>query len=513
MKTAVLYSRVSSEHQISNTSLDTQEAEMQAWCDRKGYKVVKIFREEGQSAKTRNRDKLIEAQIYCRKQKPTALVVWKYNRFARNQEDHHVLKAWFRSQGIQVLSATEPVSEGPAGTLLEGVIAAVSEFDNALRAEVAKAGMNAMIRMGYWVNRAPYGYRNTRTQEGMPTLEICQEEVEFIRMAYQLASDSMPQSKIAEHLLRLNMTSLRGGQVNKQLVFRVLRNPVYMGQRWTDGELSAGRWPAVVTEREWWMAQPKEARKGIRMDEREEFPLRGLVTCHFCGRPLTAAWSKGKNKKYPYYNCYKPDCRKINTRKEDLERAVEASLDNLSVDPKILEIVKAHCVDLWRKEEVLAGIEHKAARRKVEKIREKKRSLIDLKLGGKISQDDFEETLERIEIELGRARQDEASTEESQSSLEEALILACQILEHPRKWWYAAEFRQKRELLRLIYIVSPSWDGTRLRTPTIHRAVNDLRSIDSTSKSFGWPNDQKFEHLSHFLYLLQSFLSLCRQRL
>ena len=46
------------------------------------------------------------------------------------------------------------------------------------------------------------------------------------------------------------------------------------------------------------------ARKDLNLD----FPLRGFVTCGDCGRPLSACWSKGCHKKYPYYLCATTNC-------------------------------------------------------------------------------------------------------------------------------------------------------------------------------------------------------------
>ncbi len=37
-------------------------------------------------------------------------------------------------------------------------------------------------------------------------------------------------------------------------------------------------------------------------------PLRGFVSCGGCCNPLTAAWSKGKYQKYPYYKCQTKGC-------------------------------------------------------------------------------------------------------------------------------------------------------------------------------------------------------------
>ena len=64
MKT-VLYTRVSSEEQIQNYSLDSQEKECRAYCEKQGWEIVKVFREEGESAKTANRTELTNLLKYC----------------------------------------------------------------------------------------------------------------------------------------------------------------------------------------------------------------------------------------------------------------------------------------------------------------------------------------------------------------------------------------------------------------------------------------------------------------
>lgn len=51
---AVIYCRVSSEEQVKNLSLPTQQKACIEYCNRQGFEVDKIFVEEGESAKTTN---------------------------------------------------------------------------------------------------------------------------------------------------------------------------------------------------------------------------------------------------------------------------------------------------------------------------------------------------------------------------------------------------------------------------------------------------------------------------
>src|SRR5438046_10647234 len=85
-KKAVIYLRVSSEEQVDNFSLNTQEDICRKEAVKRGYEIVEIFREEGKSAKSiLGRTKLINLLDYCRKKtnKIQAVFVYRLDRISR----------------------------------------------------------------------------------------------------------------------------------------------------------------------------------------------------------------------------------------------------------------------------------------------------------------------------------------------------------------------------------------------------------------------------------------------
>jgi len=68
-KKTIIYCRVSTRDQVQGYSLGSQERACLSYAERNNIKVVKIFIEEGESAKTAERTKLIEALKYCQKHK------------------------------------------------------------------------------------------------------------------------------------------------------------------------------------------------------------------------------------------------------------------------------------------------------------------------------------------------------------------------------------------------------------------------------------------------------------
>lgn len=68
----IIYIRVSSDEQVKGTSLEHQEEYCRRYCEQKGIEVVKIFRDEGKSAKpekTVGREEFLRGIEYCRQNK------------------------------------------------------------------------------------------------------------------------------------------------------------------------------------------------------------------------------------------------------------------------------------------------------------------------------------------------------------------------------------------------------------------------------------------------------------
>src|ERR1035438_5645276 len=161
----VIYCRVSSKEQIEGTSLETQEAACRDYAHAKGMNVLKVFVEQGESAKFADRTQLLELIDFSRqsKDKVDTLLVWKIDRFARNVADHYSIKTTLLKYGVRVASVTEPIDSDPTGKLMEGALASVAQFDNDVRAMRTVQGMRRRIQDGIWPRKPPLGYRTSVT--------------------------------------------------------------------------------------------------------------------------------------------------------------------------------------------------------------------------------------------------------------------------------------------------------------------------------------------------------------
>jgi DNA invertase Pin-like site-specific DNA recombinase len=183
IKTGIIYCRVSSVEQVENTSLESQEERCREYAKRENIKVLKVFIEKGESAKTADRTEFTKAVKFCGENKKFVdyFIVYKLDRFARNQTDHVTIQAILKKYGVALRSTTEPINETPVGRLMEGVLSSFAEFDNNVRTERSKGGMLEKLKQGIWVWQAPLGfYRVSKGSNITPDDSYAQ----FIRIAF-----------------------------------------------------------------------------------------------------------------------------------------------------------------------------------------------------------------------------------------------------------------------------------------------------------------------------------------
>jgi hypothetical protein len=85
-----------------------------------------------------------------------------------------------------------------------------------------------------------------------------------------------------------------------------------------------------------------------RVDINKDFPLRGVVACGCCDKPMTSCWSKSATgKRYPYFWCQNSGCDgyRKNIRAEKIDTGFEAVLRSLTPSKQMLSIAIAMLQD------------------------------------------------------------------------------------------------------------------------------------------------------------------------
>ena len=124
----VIYARYSSIGQREE-SVEGQLRECKAFAEHKGITLVGSYIDRAISG--REAENRLEFQRLIKdsaKQLFDVIIVWKLDRFARNRYDSAHYKSILRKNNVKVISATEAISEGAEGILLESLLEGLAEY-------------------------------------------------------------------------------------------------------------------------------------------------------------------------------------------------------------------------------------------------------------------------------------------------------------------------------------------------------------------------------------------------
>ena len=155
---AVIYARYSSDNQREE-SIEGQIRECSAFAEKNGITILRHYIDRAFSAKTDNRPEFQNMIKDSGKRLFDMIIVWKLDRFARNRYDSARYKAALKKNGVKVVSATEVISDGAEGIILESVLEGYAEYYSADLSEKVVRGMTEnALKSKYNGGTRPIGY-------------------------------------------------------------------------------------------------------------------------------------------------------------------------------------------------------------------------------------------------------------------------------------------------------------------------------------------------------------------
>ena len=151
MRRAAIYARVSTRN---GQNPEMQLEELRAYCQRRGWEVADEYVDQGISGAKEQRPALDRLLADCRKRLVDAVVVYRYDRFARSLR--HLVNALeeFRVLGVDFISLHEGVDTStPNGRLVFGIFASIAEFERELIRDRVRSGIAAARSRGKRLGR------------------------------------------------------------------------------------------------------------------------------------------------------------------------------------------------------------------------------------------------------------------------------------------------------------------------------------------------------------------------
>lgn len=328
MKTAAAYIRVSTHYQ-EELSPDAQRRLIIDYA--KSHDMIisndYIFTDSGISGRTAQKRPEFMRMIELAKSKPHSpfdvILIWKFSRFARNQEESIVYKSLLRKQcNVEVVSITEPTTSDMFGGLIERIIEWMDEFYSIRLGEDVTRGMTEKALRGGYQASPPLGYKIA--VKGEPPV-IVPDQAKIVQMIFQkYVNTSMGFFEIARAMNSLGYRTKRGTTFEARTIQYILQNPTYKGYvRWnrsinatnkirpeSEWIIKKGNFEPIVSEELWQQANDriqKEYRpRGSRPVSTHRHWLSGLVKCSACGRTLSTSVHKDRRygRTYINFRCY-----------------------------------------------------------------------------------------------------------------------------------------------------------------------------------------------------------------
>lgn len=501
-KNAIIYLRVSTEEQVDNFSLGTQEEICRKEALRRGFEIVQVFREEGKSAKNiYGRPILIEMLEFCRRNKRhvSALFIYRLDRISRQTSDYLAIRKKLVECEIALLSATEPTGNSPTEKLVETMLAGFAQLDNDVRSERTKNGMRARFLSGLHIGGAPIGYLH---ENGYVT----KDPVFFdkIKEAWELmATGSKTLLEMANIMTYWGVYQTLNGKkypVTRGAASRIFHNKFYMGilisSRYP--EEVRGQHTPMITEKQFYKVQAiidgRNTNIAIPIAKRNkdntDFPLRRIMQCGKCGFVLTGAWSKGRNCRYSYYFCRRR-CGAPSVPTEEIEQTLITTLKEITPTRECLTLF----FSLLRKEYMkrLTNLKKKnnTADTELTKLYALRQSIIEKNLSGVYSDQIFKEQNALIEDKIATIQLSKNDKVIQQYNLEEIILFVKEFFNDLGETYRNSNLTIKRIVLGSIFAEKLAWSYPGISNRQISPLYQCIRAFDNGGVALSDPSGLK----------------------
>ena len=386
MKTASIYTRVSSDKQKEDHTIGSQVEALLEYAKDEEYTVPSewVFQDEGYSGSILVRPGLERIRDLAAEGEIDAVLVYSPDRLSRSYAHQVLLIEEFTRNGVEVRFIKSPKAETPEQQLLLQFQGMIAEYERAQIRERVRRGKRFRARSGLVnvLSGAPYGYRYMKkTETSSAYYEVIENEAKIVREIYRLYTEEL--ISIGEITRRLNgqgVPTRKGiSPWERSTVWAALRNPAYIGKacygkteqverskvtrplRKKGGyspRCSANRekpreeWieipvPFIIEPEAFELAQERlQKNKQFSMRRtKEPTLLQGMMVCSECGYAFYRCSTRTSKKKIYYYRCLGSDdyrykngrvCSQHPVRQDYLDELVWKEVIKLLENPDLI---------------------------------------------------------------------------------------------------------------------------------------------------------------------------------
>ncbi len=461
MKRYVALARVSSrEQEREGFSLEVQEEALRRYATQTGGEITHLFRIAETASKTDERKTFRELIRYAKKNAPflDGLLFYKVDRAARNLFDYVELERLESEYDLPFISVSQQTEKTPAGRMMRRTLANMASFYTEQQSIDVREGHARRAKEGWFIGKAPYGYRNVRV-DGRSIVVIDPQPAANIKRIFQLyAYQPLTLDAVIEKLEAEGFV-FRDSQPRfpRSSVHNILKDRAYIGELEYGGQWYPGKHEPLIDRATWDRVQA--LLDGHKQHSHELTYGSQFMHCGHCGRPVTGErvtkrMKNGTERYYVYYRCAGYTAKghpRIRVTEASLDAQMLGLFDKMRIqDDNVRDWFRTVLIAQTRDQQAGARAQRAELQRQESLIVGQQDRLLNLRLADNIEQDvyankqtELRDRLASIKLQLDvldRAHDETAALATKAFELSQTL----------REKWLTADYPTKRRILEIV---------------------------------------------------------------
>lgn len=509
---AVAYIRVSTPDQVDNESLDTQKARIEQYAQQEGFEIVKLFSEEGKSAKTVvKRDAMKDMLTYLARNRGKVgyVIFYKMWRASRDAPTYYSqLKITLNALGVSVRSATERIDDTPVGRYMEGMFVLGGQLDNETKAETTRDNMESVAKQGWWQGGPIPGYDVIKVKINPKKTHSMLRSNRNAAAVYKLfeayATRQYGKADIMRMAKEKGIKNAQGNWLNETSIDRMLSSPAYAGyicNKHTEWEMYDGKHigDAIISLdlfNEVQQVLESQSRRANKKDKRKRgvnplYPFAKWLMCPNCGNNYRGSAPRtGNGGHSPRYGCSSKECvGKVKTMKTDVLHAHFADmLGNITPTEGVLTLYKEILDRQALKQLGSINSRLDTQRKRLGELDKERIEALRNANSGSLTTNEKDELIAAITSDQVEVREAISGLEEQQQVKQSAIEYALNFMHDVQRLWIDADPDLKIRFQKMIFPEGLTFDTTTLAFGTstispLYRYAPNKKDLSESEKS------------------------------
>lgn len=298
---AVIYARQSTSKQ---QSIPAQIKALEDYASQHNTQVLATF-QDAISGKDTNREGFNAMVEYISTHAVNFLLVWRYDRIARNLKDLHSFLTLCSDLNVSVISINENLGHNRAqdaqNVFMLQMLGAVAQYQREIIKENQQIAYHQKYKDGKILSaNVSYGYRLINDE-----LMVHEEEAETVRLIFDLyTQNKLGYKAIAEQLNASGKLNRDNKWWHATRIKTILDNPFYTGVIQSKyGDANSHQLPLIEKERFEQAQAIQLSRNTVKQRVTRRYVLQGKIKCPHCHTVCTPTHTLNGQRDHYYYSC------------------------------------------------------------------------------------------------------------------------------------------------------------------------------------------------------------------